>query len=100
VLLGLSLAYAGRGREAMEESARGQAIARADTTARMSLNTVYGTYICARTALLTGDRDKALELLAETMRSSFFVTPAWLRIDPTWNWLRGDPRFEKLATAP
>jgi hypothetical protein len=28
----------------------------------------------------------------------YYVSPAWLRIDPTWKSLLGDPRFEKLAT--
>lgn len=28
------------------------------------------------------------------------VTPALLRIDPDWDNLRGDPRFEKLAESP
>jgi serine/threonine-protein kinase len=98
-LLGLALAYAGRGREAMDESARGLTLARADTTARMSLNgNAYYTYVSARTALLAGDRDKALALLVEAFELRYFVTPAWLRIDPTWKSLRGDPRFEKLAT--
>ena len=98
-LLGLALAYAGRGREAMDESARGLALARADTTARMSFNNnAYLTYLSARIALLAGDRNKSLELLSEAIQLRYFVTPAWLRIDPTWKSLRGDPRFEKLAT--
>ena len=100
ILLGLSLAYAGHGREAMNESARGLALARADTAATMSSLNAYCTYVSARTALLAGDRDKALELLAESMRVRYYATPAWLRIDPTWESLRGDPRFEKLATTP
>jgi hypothetical protein len=28
------------------------------------------------------------------------VTPALLRIDPDWDNLRGDPRFEKLCQEP
>jgi eukaryotic-like serine/threonine-protein kinase len=100
VALGLMLAYAGRGREAMDESARGLALVRADTAARMSMPNAGSTYTAAWTALIAGDRDKALELLAESMRLGTYVTPAWLRIDPTWKSLRGDPRFEKLATAP
>jgi tetratricopeptide (TPR) repeat protein len=100
IILGLALAYAGHGRQAMDETARGLALARADTAARMSLNNAYYTYVSARTALLAGDRNKALELLAEAIQLRYFVTPAWLRIDPTWKSVRGDPRFEKLATTP
>jgi hypothetical protein len=29
----------------------------------------------------------------------YFVTPAWLRIDPTWAPLKGNPRFERLIAA-
>ena len=59
----------------------------------------YFTYVAARAALVAGDKGKALEWLGESLRLRYFVTPAWLRIDPTWNSLRGDPRFEKLVTA-
>jgi len=97
ILHGLSLAYAGRGREAMEASARGLALARVDTSATFAVGNSYFTYVAARTALLAGNREQALEYLGEAVRLRYFVSPAWLRIDPTWKALRGDPRFEKLA---
>ena len=100
VLRGLALAYAGRAREGMAESARGLELGAPDTLATRSINYAYYTYIAARAALVAGDRDKAIELLGEAMRLRYFVTPAWLRIDPTWKSLRGDPRFEKLSTEP
>jgi hypothetical protein len=100
VLRGLALAYAGNAREGMAESARGLDLGAPDTLATRSINYAYYTYVSARTALVAGDRDKAIELLGEAMRLRYFVTPAWLRIDPTWKSLRGDPRFEKLSTEP
>ena len=100
VLRGLALAYAGKAREGMAESARGLELGAPDTLATRSINYAYYTYISARTALVAGDREKAIELLGEAMRLRYFVTPAWLRIDPTWKSLRGDPRFEKLSTEP
>ena len=100
VIRGWALAFAGRGREGMAESARGLSLAWVDATAMPSITNAYYTYVAARTALVAGDKDKAVELLGEAMRMRYFVTPAWLRIDPTWNSVRGDPRFEKLLTAP
>ena len=100
VLRGLALAYAGNAREGMAESARGLDLGAPDPLATRSINYAYYTYVSARTALVAGDRDKAIELLGEAMRLRYFVTPAWLRIDPTWKSLRGDPRFEKLSTEP
>jgi hypothetical protein len=82
----------------MAQSARGLALARADTTAKWSVVNAYFAYVAARTALVAGDKSKALELLAESMQLRYFVTPAWLRIDPTWNSVRADPRFEKLLS--
>ena len=98
VILGLALVLAVRGREGMAEAARGLAIARADTATTWSVTNAYLTYVAARTALVAGDKAKAIELLAESMRLRYFVTPAWLRIDPTWNAVRNDPRFERLLS--
>lgn len=100
VIRGWALAFAGRGQEGMAESARGLSIARADTTGTWSIINAYFTYVTARTAFVAGDKVKAIELIGESMRLRYYVTPAWLRIDPTWNSLRGDPRFEKLLTTP
>jgi hypothetical protein len=44
-----------------------------------------------------GDRDAAIAQVREVLSKPNFLSPGLLRIDPTWNPLRGDPRFEKLA---
>jgi TolB-like protein/Flp pilus assembly protein TadD len=55
-------------------------------------------------ATLSGDRNRAIELLSHLSRISYSgwlygypITPAALRLDPIWNPLRGDPAFQKLC---
>jgi tetratricopeptide (TPR) repeat protein len=50
-----------------------------------------------------GDKDNAIAALQHLLSIAYSqppVTPALLRIDPDWDNLRGDPRFEKLAAEP
>ena len=59
-----------------------------------------GAYIkhqLARIYVVTGQPDKALDELEELRKVPYDLTPAWLRIDPTWDALRKNPRFERLA---
>ncbi len=57
----------------------------------------------ARIQARLGDKDDALaglEHLLVTNYSGPPVTPGQLRIDPDWDQLRGDPRFQKLCQEP
>jgi TolB-like protein/Tfp pilus assembly protein PilF len=53
----------------------------------------------ARAFCIVGDYDRALSLLERLMARSYAdcVTPALLRLDPVWDPVRDDPRFQKLA---
>jgi TolB-like protein/Tfp pilus assembly protein PilF len=53
----------------------------------------------ARAYSLLGDRDRALSILERLLvePSADSLTPALLRLDPVWDPIRNDPRFQKLA---
>jgi hypothetical protein len=65
----------------------------------MAKNAWVGAYLQhqrARVHLLLGDRDRALDQLEPLLRFPYYLSPGWLRIDPTFDALRGDPRFQRL----
>jgi hypothetical protein len=47
--------------------------------------------------MLLGENDKAIDTIELLLRVPYVLTPAWLRIDPTFDPLRGNPRFEKVV---
>lgn len=49
-----------------------------------------------RIHILLGEYEQALDLLEPLLEVPFYVTPAWLRIDPMYEPLRGNPRFQAL----
>jgi hypothetical protein len=46
-----------------------------------------------------GERDLAIEQLAIVAKIPCGPTYGMLRLDPTWDSLRGDPRFEKVVAS-
>ena len=92
-LFGLTLAYAGRKAEAVREGERGVALQ------PMTEDAYLGPYlqqVLARIYLLVGEPEKALDQLEPLLRVPHTLSPGWLRIDPTWDALRTNPRFQKL----
>ena len=91
---GLALAYLGRDTEAATSSDRAGALLPIDQDA------LFGPQIQhkrLRIHLLTGEHEKALTLLEPLLTVPYWLTPAWLRVDPTFAPLRGNARFERLV---
>jgi len=94
VLLGLALAYLGRRGEAIRFGEKGVAL---QPISRHAYNGAYLQHQLARIYRRAGQPDKAIDTLAGLLRIPYYLTPAWLRIDPEWESLREHPRFQKLV---
>jgi serine/threonine-protein kinase len=93
-VLGLQLAQLGRKGEAIAEGQRAMAISPID---RDRSNGPYYQQLMARIYLMTGEPEKAIDMLEPLLRMPYFLSAGWLRIDPTWAALKGNPRFDKLV---
>ena len=92
--LGLALAYLGRKEEAIREGERGVALA------PVSKDAYIGPYLkhqLARIYLLVGEPEKALDQLEPLLKIPYYLSPGWLKIDPNFDPLRKNPRFQRLV---
>ena len=90
--LGLTLALLGRGDDAVRECQRG-----AELAAKDSINEPNVLMYLAQSYTLTDQPEKAVETLEKLLRVPFLVSRAWLTIDPNFDPLRKNPRFQKLV---
>jgi hypothetical protein len=93
VFLGVALAYARHKNEAIRAGLRGLAIQPIGSDAT---NGAYYQHQLARIYLLVGEPEKALDMLEPLLDIPYYLSPGWLKIDPTFAPLRGNPRFERL----
>ncbi|HEX3235830.1 MAG TPA: protein kinase [Gemmatimonadales bacterium] len=94
VLLGVVLAYMGRKAEAVREGQRGLALA---PISKDAYGGAYNQLQLSRIYIMVGEPDKALDQLEPLLKLPYYLSPGWLRIDPTFNPLRSNPRFRKLV---
>jgi adenylate cyclase len=90
-LHGLSLAYLGRKEDAIREAQRATELVTA------SFSAAYYEIQLARVYTLVGEPEKAIDVLERVLREPGYISPGWLAINPYWDPLRQNPRFQKLA---
>ena len=91
---GLSLAYLGRKDEAIREGLRGVELR---PISKDAVNGPYLSHQLARIYILVGEPEKAIDQLEKVLKVPYYLSPAWMKIDPNFDPLRGNPRFQKLV---
>jgi tetratricopeptide (TPR) repeat protein len=92
--LGLALGYLGQKEAAIREGERGLALS------PISRDAFIGPYVqlqLVRIYMLVGEPQKALDQLEPLLKIPSYLSPAWLKIDPNFAPLRGNPRFDQLV---
>ncbi len=62
-----------------------------------AVNGPYFQHQLARIYILIGEPEKAIDELEPLLKIPYFLSPAWLKIDPNFDPLRKNPRFQKLV---
>jgi tetratricopeptide (TPR) repeat protein len=93
---GLALAYLGRRAEAIRD---GEMATELLPISRDGFTGPYIEHLLVRIYMLAGEKEKALDHLEPLLELPYHLSPGWLRIDPTFAPLRGEPRFQKMVSA-
>jgi tetratricopeptide (TPR) repeat protein len=94
----LGCAYAGLG-ETASAIAEGQKAMAVDPTSKNPVEGPIQEETMARIYALLGDADHAVPILKRLLQIPYggAITPALLRLDPVWDPIRNNPRFQKLC---
>jgi serine/threonine protein kinase/tetratricopeptide (TPR) repeat protein len=95
-MLSLAHALAGRRPDAVREAELGSKL---EPVAANGITGPLVQHLVVLTYLALGDYERALDSLEPLLRVPYFVSPAWLRIDPSFTKLRSHLRFRRLAAA-
>jgi len=93
---GLALAYLGRRAEAIRE---GEKAAELLPISKDGYTGPYLQHLLVRIYILTGEKQKALDHLEPLLKVPYHLSPGWLRVDPEFTSLKGEPRYQKLVAA-
>jgi len=95
----LGLAYAGLG-EATSAIAEGQKAMAIEPTSKDPAGGPAREERMANIYALLGDPDHAIPILKRLLQIPYdgAITPALLRLDPVWDQIRNDPRFQELVS--
>ncbi len=95
----LGWAYAGLG-EAAAAIAEGQKAMTIHPTSKDPVDGPAREEEMADIYALLGDADHAIPILKRLLQIPYAdaITPAFLRLDPVWDQIRNDPRFQELAS--
>jgi serine/threonine-protein kinase len=95
VFRGLALAYLGRKADAIRDGEHAVALL---PSTKDGYTGPYLEHQLVRIYLLVGETDKALDHLEPLLKAPYHLSPGWLRIDPAFAGLKGNPRFDRLMT--
>jgi tetratricopeptide (TPR) repeat protein len=93
---GLMLAYLGRKAEAVRDGERATALV---PIAQDSYSGPYFEHLLARTYVLVGEPDQAIDALSQVLQVPYFLSAAMIRIDPDFAPLQSNSRFQALLSA-
>jgi tetratricopeptide (TPR) repeat protein len=92
--LALALAYLGRYVEAKREGERAVALRSIASDADFG---PYFQHQLVRIYILANEPEKALDRLGPLLEIPYYLSREWLKIDPTFDPLRSNPRFQRLV---
>jgi len=96
LFLGLAQAYLGQKADAIRNGEHGAGLL---PPSKDQVAGAYFQHVLARIYVITGEYDKALDTLEPLLKMSYDLSPGWLRIDPNFAPLKGNPRFERLLAS-